>query len=691
MGNIRGWGGVYEAAGVTGLTPHWMEAQRQLQKKIVARERSLGMRTVLPAFAGHVPLALPVKYPGTKMGNNPCWGASGFTGKRWSCDGLLDAADPKFTQIAEAFMIAQKEEYGSDGIYNGDTFNEMAASGNITEWGSGVFSAMAKADADATWFIQGWSLNGWPTEKLNAYFSGVPDGGLLSLELSCATSASSFLKFTSQLSPPRPVVCGLLDNMGGRRSLSGPLGTIASQTLVNIAKAGSAQNGQALLAGIGWNPEDLHSNPVVWQLLGEVGWRDSKNAITDIGQWLDGYVGRRYAPASATPSLLAAWRILLDAAYGGDRIHTSEVEEESHYASVEHDDYHSSMIESIHTIKSTSGLAAARDAPRFSKDGFCRIPSFGFSLWTSHNTSGVVEAWRLLLVAANETTQQQSESSSSSVDNRGVSSTIAAFSYDLIDITRQALQDRFAAIYTNLSTSCLAAPAPTPAPNPIPRPKPGQPVTWVTHPRSNCNGKCVAITSTGPNGGHCDRMPGCGHDAQLPFCDPVAMEARCLNVSTCTCFNTNGYLYAGGSATPFHGYNLTAFTIAGDGPPGPPPSPQPPLPAKFDTPECVKALSDEGEGGLILELGADLEKILATDPHFLLGKWIAAARQWGNTTQESNWLEWNARMQVTLWGSLEANNAAISDYASKQVSNLVKIEFGRDVDNRLHKRASCHF
>jgi hypothetical protein len=111
-----------------------MEAQRQLQKQIVARERSLGMRTVLPAFAGHVPLALPAKYPGTKMGNNPCWGASGFTGKRWSCDGLLDAADPKFSQIAEAFMLAQKEEYGSDGIYNGDTFNEMAASGNITEW-----------------------------------------------------------------------------------------------------------------------------------------------------------------------------------------------------------------------------------------------------------------------------------------------------------------------------------------------------------------------------------------------------------------------------------------------------------------------------------------------------------------------------------------------------------------------------
>ena len=49
-----------------------------------------------------------------------------------------------------------------------------------------------------------------------------------------------------------------------------------------------------------------------------------------------------------------------------------------------------------------------------------------------------------------------------------------------------------------------------------------------------------------------------------------------------------------------------------------------------------------------MSLGADLERVLATDEHFLLGKWIAAARQWGNTTRERSWLEWNARMQVTL-------------------------------------------
>ena len=131
-----------------------------------------------------------------------------------------------------------------------------------------------KADADATWFIQGWSLNGWADAQLNDYFKGVPVGGLLSLELSCATSSSSFLKFTSQLTPPRPVICGLLDNMGGRRSLSGALGTISTQTLANVAKAGSA-NGQPLLAGIGWNPEDLRK------------YRSNHSWINQAPEWLD--------------------------------------------------------------------------------------------------------------------------------------------------------------------------------------------------------------------------------------------------------------------------------------------------------------------------------------------------------------------------------------------------------------------
>lgn len=46
MGNMDGWGGP--------LSRHFMRKQARLQKKILARERSLGMTPVLPSFTGHV-------------------------------------------------------------------------------------------------------------------------------------------------------------------------------------------------------------------------------------------------------------------------------------------------------------------------------------------------------------------------------------------------------------------------------------------------------------------------------------------------------------------------------------------------------------------------------------------------------------------------------------------------------------
>ena len=43
----------------------------------------------------------------------------------------------------------------------------------------------------------------------------------------------------------------------------------------------------------------------------------------------------------------------------------------------------------------------------------------------------------------------------------------------------------------------------------------------------------------------------------------------------------------------------------------------------------------------------------------------------GNTSDERLWLEWNARAQVTSWGSIESNGNTIADYASKQWGGLV--------------------
>ncbi|KAK3591261.1 hypothetical protein CHS0354_010626 [Potamilus streckersoni] len=74
------------------------------------------------------------------------------------------------------------------------------------------------------------------------------------------------------------------------------------------------------------------------------------------------------------------------------------------------------------------------------------------------------------------------------------------------------------------------------------------------------------------------------------------------------------------------------------------------------------------EGGdKLLKLLDDLDKLLGSDPHFLLGSWIADARQWGKDDAEQDLLEYNARNQITLWGP----NGEIRDYAAKQWSGLI--------------------
>jgi alpha-N-acetylglucosaminidase len=227
MGNLRGWGGAYEPSNITGLTANWMEQQRQLQKKIVARERSLGMRTVLGAFAGHVPASLTKHHPAANVSQLPAW--AGFS-SRWSGSTLLEADDPLFAKIGKAFLEIQAEEYATDHIYNGDTFNEMQPRSAdplyLRSWGSAVYNAMAAADPAAVWLVQGWSIQFWSPGALAAYWSAVPPHNLVVLDLDGAGSATSWIAYANI---SRPVISALLDNFGGERAFEGPLGQVSAQ------------------------------------------------------------------------------------------------------------------------------------------------------------------------------------------------------------------------------------------------------------------------------------------------------------------------------------------------------------------------------------------------------------------------------------------------------------------------------
>lgn len=64
----------------------------------------------------------------------------------------------------------------------------------------------------------------------------------------------------------------------------------------------------------------------------------------------------------------------------------------------------------------------------------------------------------------------------------------------------------------------------------------------------------------------------------------------------------------------------------------------------------------------------DLDRLLATDHEFLLGKWLHDAKKFGNDPASLALYEKNARVIITTWGS-EGNR--IKDYASRDLSGLI--------------------
>lgn len=77
---------------------------------------------------------------------------------------------------------------------------------------------------------------------------------------------------------------------------------------------------------------------------------------------------------------------------------------------------------------------------------------------------------------------------------------------------------------------------------------------------------------------------------------------------------------------------------------------------------------------LYLQLMLDLDEMLSYDENFKLERWTSLARNianevGGTTENDRNWLEWNARTQVTVWSK---GNTDLHDYSNRCWAGLIK-------------------
>ena len=70
---------------------------------------------------------------------------------------------------------------------------------------------------------------------------------------------------------------------------------------------------------------------------------------------------------------------------------------------------------------------------------------------------------------------------------------------------------------------------------------------------------------------------------------------------------------------------------------------------------------------LMLEIIDDMDRLVACHPEFSLKDWIDMARSFGNTPEEKDYYETNARTLVSVWG----DSYHLSDYASRAWAGML--------------------
>jgi len=292
MGNLEGWGGV--------MSPTMIHQQAALGKKIIERMGLMGIEPVMQGFYGMVPTTLQYKFPDARIKKQGKW-AGNFTRP----DVLLPD-DELFTKMANIYYQETRRLYGKNIRYfGGDLFHEGGSSEGVdlTKTAGLIQQNMQQNFPGSTWVFQAWGSN--PSKEL---LKGLDKNHTLVIELVGEHPAQWKKREGFE---GTPFVLSPVSNFGEKVGLFGRLEYF--NAVVNAAK-NSPYN--KLFTGIGIMPEGINNNPVVFDLLSDLGWQKDSLVVKD---WIKNYVWYRYGYTN--DELRLAWQLLLQTVYSSPVVH----------------------------------------------------------------------------------------------------------------------------------------------------------------------------------------------------------------------------------------------------------------------------------------------------------------------------------------------------------------------------------
>lgn len=304
MNNLEGWGGP--------LPESWYRQQESLQKRILSRERELGMTPVLPGYCGMMPSfdkdGAPVRGGAAKAAT---W--NGYTRPA-----NLSTANPKFDKVADLYYQELTRLFGRSRYYSMDPFHETSDDSTINYAAAGnkLLAAMKRANPEATWVVQGWTENPRP-----AMVDSLKEGDILILDLfsECRPmfGAPSIWRRANGYGHHQWLFC-MLENFGANVGLHGRMDQLLNNyylaaddvPLTSRAQADVFSNAHQHLRGIGFTMEGSENNPIMFELMSELPWRSER---VNKEEWTRRYVSARYGSDNADAQ--EAWRILVNSIY----------------------------------------------------------------------------------------------------------------------------------------------------------------------------------------------------------------------------------------------------------------------------------------------------------------------------------------------------------------------------------------
>ncbi len=376
MNNLEGWGGPN--------SDNWYQQRERLQKQIMKRMKELGINVCLPGYSGMVPhdakqrLGLDVADPGK-------W-------NDYKRPAFLQPTSKRFAEIASIYYKEQQRLYGKADFYSMDPFYEGGNAGGVDlrKAGEAIMGAMKAVNPNAVWVVQAWGACPYP-----AMIKSLKNGDMLVLDL--------YSENRPQWGDPESTwyrkegfnghdwaFCMLL-NFGGNVGMFGKL-----QHVVDEYYKARCSSFNSTMKGVGLTMEGIENNPVMYELVTELPWRDAKFSWKE---WLHDYVEARYGNIN-NAKIHDAWQLLARSVYGAG-------------AKIVEQGCHESVL-------------CARPA----------LDVYQVSSWSEmeefYNPDDVINAARLMVEASREVKAN------------------ANFCYDLVDVTRQAIAEQARYVYDEI-------------------------------------------------------------------------------------------------------------------------------------------------------------------------------------------------------------------------------------------------